>query len=293
MPNLQKTSISVETTINAPVEKVWNLWTDPKHIIRWNNASEDWHTPRAENELRAGGKFLSRMESKDGKMGFDFTGEYNKVEFLKQINYTIADGRKVQVKFVSRGIETVLKETFEAEEVNPVEMQKAGWQSILDNFKKHVENYGRFEIMHFEIKINAPAEKVYKAMIDKDQYSEWTFDFNPTSHFKGSWDKGSKILFLGTDEKGNTGGMVSRIKENIPNKFLSIEHLGIIRNGEEIMRGEPVEKWAGCLENYTISSFNDKTILEVNIDSNDEFKSYFDETWPKALKKLKSICEEK
>jgi uncharacterized protein YndB with AHSA1/START domain len=132
-------TIKIRATIKAPVEKVWNLWTDPKHIIQWNNASDDWHTPKSENDLLVGGKFLSRMEAKDGSLGFDFAGEYSKIELFKQINYTIGDGRKVKVSFVSKGNETTVTETFEAEQTHTIEMQQTGWQSILDNFKKYVE----------------------------------------------------------------------------------------------------------------------------------------------------------
>jgi uncharacterized protein YndB with AHSA1/START domain len=139
MTTIEKPVITVETRIKAPVKKVWNLWTDPKHIINWNNASEEWHTPRAENDLRTGGKFMSRMEAIDGSMGFDFTGEYGKIEPMKRIEYTIADGRKVQILFVSEGDITKITESFEAEQLNPPELQKKGWQAILDNFKKYAE----------------------------------------------------------------------------------------------------------------------------------------------------------
>src|ERR1051326_187314 len=135
----EKTNITVEAIVNAPVEKVWELWTNPQHIIHWNNASDDWHTPRAENDLRVGGKFLSRMEAKDGSFGFDFGGEYNKVEQHKEIEYTIGDGRKVNITFVPQGNTTKLTETFEAEDTHSIEMQRTGWQNILNNFKKYAE----------------------------------------------------------------------------------------------------------------------------------------------------------
>lgn len=135
-----QSNITVEATINAPVEKVWNYWTEPKHITQWNNASDDWHTPHAENDLRVGGKFVSRMEAKDGSAGFDFGGVYNEVKKHKLISYTMDDGRKASVKFSGDGNETTVTETFEAESMNSIEMQKSGWQSILDNFKKYTEN---------------------------------------------------------------------------------------------------------------------------------------------------------
>lgn len=133
------TSITISTTIMASVEKVWFLWTLPEHITQWNNASPDWHTPRAENDLRAGGKFLSRMEAKDGSFGFDFWGIYDEVKTNELIAYTMGDGRKAEVHFTSKGNETQIITSFEAEEENSEELQKAGWQAILDNFKNYTE----------------------------------------------------------------------------------------------------------------------------------------------------------
>ena len=132
-------AITVRAIINAPVQKVWEYWTNPKHIIHWNNASPDWHTPRAENDLRVGGKFLSRMEAKDGSMGFDFSGKYTTVKHQKLIELTLDDERKVQVHFDPDGDKTTVTEVFEAEQENTVELQKTGWQAILNNFKNYVE----------------------------------------------------------------------------------------------------------------------------------------------------------
>ena len=134
-----KKTITVENTINAPVEKVWRLWTEPEHIKKWNNASDDWHTPHAENDLRPGGKFVSRMEAKDGSFGFDFGGVYDDVRNHESIEYTIGDGRKVKVTFSGQGNHTTVTETFEAENTHSLEMQQGGWQAILDNFKRYVE----------------------------------------------------------------------------------------------------------------------------------------------------------
>jgi len=133
------TKITVATTIQAPVEKVWKYWTQPEHIINWSFASEDWHTPAAENDLREGGKFSSTMAAKDGSMSFDFGGVYTKVDEYKVIEYTLGDERTVTITFSGDGNTTKVVETFEAEGQNSVEMQQAGWQAILDNFKKYTE----------------------------------------------------------------------------------------------------------------------------------------------------------
>ena len=283
--------ITVTTTINAPVEKVWEVWSHPVHIMHWNNASPDWQTTFAENDLKNDGKFSSRMEAKDGSFGFDFWGVYDKVKEHEQIAYTMGDGRKANTSFAADGDSTTVTTVFEAESQNPVEMQKIGWQNILDNFKAYAEKATTIAPLHFEITINAPVEKVYSTMIDEKSYKEWTAAFNPTSTYKGSWDKNVKILFIGTDKDGVAGGMVSRIKENMPNKFISIEHLGFVKGDEEITSGPEVDAWAGALENYTFKSVDDGTLLSVDMDSNEDFKAYFSETWPKALAILKAICE--
>ena len=139
METQNKTVITVESTIQAPVEKVWDYWTTPAHIMQWNNASDDWHTPSAENDLRVGGSFTNRMEAKDGSFGFDFGGIYDAVTPNQYIEYTMGDGRIAKVTFQGNGDATRVVENFEAEGTNPIELQKSGWQAILDNFKKYTE----------------------------------------------------------------------------------------------------------------------------------------------------------
>jgi uncharacterized protein YndB with AHSA1/START domain len=133
-------TITIKVIINAPVEQVWKLYTEPEHVMKWNNASNDWHTPRAENDLKVGGKFLYRMEAKDGSSGFDFEGTYEQVKTDELIVYSLTDGRKVEVIFIKdNDARTKMATTFEAENANSIEMQHDGWQAILNNFKKYVE----------------------------------------------------------------------------------------------------------------------------------------------------------
>jgi len=139
METTTATKITVESTVNAPVEKVWNYWSTPEHITKWCTASDDWHTPFAQNDLRTGGKFSSRMEAKDGSFGFDFGGVYDLVKTNELIEYTMGDGRKVEIHFITDGNKTKIVETFDAETTNPIETQQGGWQAILDNFKKYTE----------------------------------------------------------------------------------------------------------------------------------------------------------
>jgi uncharacterized protein YndB with AHSA1/START domain len=133
-------TITVETTIKAPIEQVWEFWTAPEHIIHWNFATDDWSCPSAENDLRPGGAFNWRMEAKNGSMGFDFTGTYDEIEQYKSIKYTLDDGRKTEITFSTKGDSTEVVETFEPESSNPLELQQTGWQSILNNFKKYAES---------------------------------------------------------------------------------------------------------------------------------------------------------
>ena len=139
METQQATVVTTESTIEAPVQKVWEYWSKPEHITQWSHASDDWHTPWAKNDLREGGSFSSRMEARDGSMGFEFGGVYDIVKEHKYIEYTMGDNRKVKVTFTPQGNKTHVLQNFEAESQNPVEMQKQGWQAILDNFKKYTE----------------------------------------------------------------------------------------------------------------------------------------------------------
>lgn len=141
-PEAPKAAITVKNTVNAPAEKVWELWTGSEHVMQWNNASDDWHTPKATNDLRPGGKFVFTMASKDGNFSFDFEGIYDAVIEHQRIAYTMADGRKAEITFQADGGNTHIIETFDAENMNAHEMQRAGWQAILDNFKKYAESHG-------------------------------------------------------------------------------------------------------------------------------------------------------
>ncbi len=131
--------ITIQSTINASINKVWDCFTLPTHVINWNFASPDWHCPSAENDFTAGGEFHYTMAAKDGSFSFDFWGTFNAIENNKYIDITLGDGRKMLVNFMEVNNATIIVESFEAENVNPVDIQQAGWQAILDNFRKYVE----------------------------------------------------------------------------------------------------------------------------------------------------------
>ena len=131
--------ITVETSVNAPLAQVWSAWNTPADIRQWNSAQDDWHTTSSSVDLREGGKFQARMEAKDGSEGFDFEGTYTRLVPRQLIEYRMSDGREVRVEFAERAGVVAVTETFDAENENPAELQRSGWQAILDNFRRHVE----------------------------------------------------------------------------------------------------------------------------------------------------------
>lgn len=139
MDSNKSSIIEVQTSVKAPIEKVWKNWITPKDITKWYFASDTWHTPRAENDFRENGKFSFRMEAKDGSFGFDFSGVYKSILNHQFIVILLDDGRSLEISFSVDGNKVTVKENFEAEKENPIEMQRIGWQAILDNFKKYVE----------------------------------------------------------------------------------------------------------------------------------------------------------
>jgi len=136
---MSKEQITIAAAVAAPLEKVWEYWTEPEHITQWNFASADWCCPSAANELQVGGRYKARMEAKDGSFGFDFEAIYDQVSALKTLIYTMADGRKVTTNFEAQSGATLITTTFDAEEENSIDMQRDGWQAILNNFKSYVE----------------------------------------------------------------------------------------------------------------------------------------------------------
>jgi uncharacterized protein YndB with AHSA1/START domain len=137
---MDTTKITINATVSADRQKVWDYYTQPEHIINWNFASDDWQCPSASNDMRVGGKYSARMEAKDGSFGFDFEAIYDDILSGESFIYTMTDGRQVNVSLESRGNQTDITVTFDAETQNSIELQRNGWQAILDNFKKYVES---------------------------------------------------------------------------------------------------------------------------------------------------------
>ncbi|GHE23535.1 SRPBCC domain-containing protein [Sphingobacterium griseoflavum] len=143
----------------------------------------------------------------------------------------------------------------------------------------------------YNIDIQAGRAHVFQTMLQRETYRLWTAAFHPASDFEGGWNKGDKIYFLGPSEDGKRQGMIAEIAEHIPDAFISIRHYGMLDGEEEITTGEKIEQWAGAIENYTFEEKNGNTTLTVDVDTADEYIAYFDDTWPRALQKLKELCE--
>ncbi|MDX9791835.1 MAG: SRPBCC domain-containing protein [Candidatus Kapaibacterium sp.] len=288
--------ISIEAEVQADIKFVWECWNNPEHITKWNFASDDWHCPSAENNLKVGGSFKSRMEAKDGSFGFDFGGIYDEVDEYKLISYTMGDGRRVRTTFESSIGKVKIISEFEAEQSNSLEMQQMGWQAILNNFKHYVESeYFKKTTLYFRIEIIADSAVVYRTMLgldDKSTYNKWTDVFDPSSNFEGSWESGTKMYFIGQDQDGNKHGMISEIIEHTANEKVTIKHIGLVNGNIEITEGEEVEKWKGCLESYKFTENDGKTLVSVSLDTPRNYKEYFEKSWAAALDKLKALCEE-
>lgn len=146
--------------------------------------------------------------------------------------------------------------------------------------------------LHFNIFIEAPVQAVWDTMLDLRTYREWTSVFNEDSHYKGSWDEGAKMLFLGKDADGNKSGLVSVIATNRKHEYVSIKHIGLVENGKQITSGEAVDQWAPAYENYTFTAVDGGTELQIDTDTDENFVHLFKELWPKALELLKYLAEE-
>ncbi len=287
METAKQTVITVETIIDAPVDKVWKIWNDPKHITQWNNASDDWHTPQAENDLRVGGQLRATMAAKDGSMSFEFIATYDKIVPNKSIDYTIEDGRKVTVEFSPQGSKTKVVESFEAEGTNPVEMQRDGWQAILDNFKKHTERLNKYHQLDFSITIDASLKKVWDIMLSEKTYRQWVGAAWPGSYFEGEWKEGETLCFFNSEKSGTKAKLI----EHRPYQFSRAEHVSCFDKGKEDTSSSIARSWIGCTESYAFSERNGHTTVKVTMHVTADWVDMFNTDWPKALAKLKEICE--
>lgn len=279
------TKITIEALVNAGVERVWDSFNNPTAITKWNQASPDWHCPSAENDLRVGGKLKSRMEAKDGSFGFDFEAVYDEVDPNKKITYTMGDGRKATTTFEPVENGTKLTTCFDAETQNSIELQQAGWQAILNSFKQYVES--RKEL-HFSIDINASKQKVWDTMLQQDTYKMWTAVAWSGSRYEGEWKQGSEIKFMGEQDAGT----LALIEVCNPTNYLLARHIAIINaDGSLDTTSEMAREWTGAKEAYQFTEQHGVTILKVTIETFEKWAGMFEEGWPKAVGKLKELCE--
>lgn len=284
--------ITVETTVRAPLPEVWRAWTTPEDIVQWNTASPDWHTPRAAVDLRVGGSFTSRMEARDGSMGFDFAGTYTAIVPLRRLECAFGD-RALVVDFIDAGGAVTVRETFDAETTHSPEQQRQGWQAILDSFARHVERRQAAlrstatKPLVFEVSIRAPRERVWDHMLGNAGYRHWTAAFCEGSYFTGTWAAGAPMRFLSP----GGDGMLAEIAEWRPPAFVSIRILGEVRQGVDDTTSDAVRAWAPAYENYRLDETPEGTHVCVTLDSAPAYEAYMRETYPKALQRLKALAE--
>lgn len=294
-----------EITINKPKTEVWNY----VKLLRNQENFGVWY--------RMDSAMTKRYEGTDGTIGFVYTWESNKIGNGKQTVTNIIEGEKIEsqldfgfgepanaylsVEETSTG-ETLVKWGIWGKSPYPWNLFNllfdAGqdFDQGLQNLKEILElqKTAAMEKLKFQIQINAPIEKVYKTMLGIDNiktYEQWTETFNATSTYEGNWEKGSKIRFVGTGENGKRGGMLSEVVENVPNQFVSVRHYGLVQNDQEITEDPEVEKWANGYENYSFEESNGTTTVTVDLDAIKDFVDYMNTSYPKALEKLKEICE--
>ena len=222
------------------------------------------------------------MEAKDGSFGFDFEAIYDEIKAGEGFTYSFGD-RKATVEFNSVGNQTEIKIVFDPENDNPIEMQKGGWQAILNSFKSYVENLKlEFKKVSFSIQINASKQKVWEALWSEANYGQWTSVFGEGNKAISDWNEGSKIQFVANDG----GGLFSIIEKNVINEQIIFKHLGELKNGEEIPN-----EWSGAREKYFLEEINGTTTLRVEMDTKEECTDYFNDAFPKALQIIKQISE--
>ncbi|MBC8059823.1 MAG: SRPBCC family protein [Clostridiaceae bacterium] len=289
MKTSSNSKITVETTVKIPIEKAWEYWTEPEHITKWNNASDDWHTPFSENDLKVGGKFLSRMEAKDGSFGFDFSGIYDNVKLNEVISYTLGDGRKVLVNFKVNEGETNIIEIFEAETTNSNEIQQSGWQAILDNFKKYAEKISntryKMKELLFSIIIKAPKEKVWNTLWGDNTFRNWASIIDEGTYMVGEIREGNKVQFISSV---SGYGVTSKIVKHIPFEFVLFRHMtDTMESGTQ----ERENEWTAGKESYFLAETDGVTTLTVKIDVPREPEETFNTRFPRALERVKNLAE--
>jgi uncharacterized protein YndB with AHSA1/START domain len=283
--------ISVSVRLQLPPQMVWKLWNDPAQMVRWNAASDDWHTPVADNDLRVGGKLQTRMEARDGSFGFDFEAVYEVVDAPNRLVYRLGDGRGVELDLRAEGEETVLTQRFEPEKEFPVELQQQGWQAILDNFKRWAEAYRGVTAVHFAQEVRMAPSALAELMLQELPYRYWTAVFDPSSHYVGDWKEGSTVDFLCDLPDGRQRGTRALVANFRPGQYIRLVHQGLVEGDTFINSGAEAEAWLGLNEIYSFSPREYGCLLTVDVDVPEKYADYLTTQWPLALARIRELAE--
>lgn len=208
---MPKTTLQVSTDVAADPASVWTRFTVPGHIMQWNFASEEWHCPAAENDLRPGGVYRTRMEARDGSQGFDFEGVYDEVVPESRLAYTLTNGRQVKTEFSDQNGRTRVTTTFEPEDSFPIEVQQAGWQAIIDNFRRYVESEPE-RMVREQVTIDTPADTVWSIITHPRYARELGQQFDKNAYVRSDWQLGSAVEFVYEPERIAATGTISELK---------------------------------------------------------------------------------
>lgn len=283
-------SITISTTINAPIANVFNSYLNPQDNLRWNTAGYGWTNDYAKIDAIAGGEFHIGYKSPDEKNDFDFNGKYIEIVKDKLIKSELGDGRKVEVNFEAEDEKTHVTIIFDAEEENSLDLQKQGWSAILENFKKFVERKSNPKNASItkNIVIQATKEKVWKMLLEDKPYRQWTSSFTEGSYYEGEMKYDGKIMFLSPSGTG----ISSKIVVFIPNFQISFEHLGGVKDGIEDFKSSEFEGWKYARETYTLNGVDGKVNLQIYVEVTKNEEQMMSDLWDKALAELKKMCEE-
>lgn len=272
--------ITIGVQIEKQVDIVWSYWTKAAHIKHWYFASEDWWVPWVEQQFEVGHKFIYRMASKDGKMGFDFTGRYTDIKANESITYVLEDDREVITTFEVIDDTVYLKQVFETEDDSSAEMQKQGWQAILNQFKGYTESdWIRFTLQkHME----TTPEVVYHYLTDNDKYMSWAHVFSDDSKFYGDWVEGGEITFVDHRESGT----VALVENIIPNELIHMKHIKLLKGDSLDETSDEALIWIGTLERYELHKSEDGVLVDVMIECHESYVGFIRDSWIEALNEI-------
>ncbi len=278
--------IEIEVLIKNSLDKVWEYWTGQPFISQWYSASDDWWTPWVNQNFQVDQGFVYRMEARDGSMGFDFSGVFTEIVDHEKIVYVLEDGRKVLTTFEERDGRILLKQAFDAEDQNSAQMQKDGWQAILNHFKSFCE--GDQIEMSFRTVLGTNPNRVWEYLTLPRLYEEWAIAFSEQPKFVGQWVEGGTIDFIDFQE-GGTRVQLDKVK---PFEKLYMTHIAMIDGQAGIVEDHPeAPTWVGTKENYDLELVGKETILTIHIMCHPKYVDYLRNSWEKAVKLMTHVIK--